>query len=88
MSISLSPDVKNSLIATARSLREGNEAAALNHFHSLHNTQVEHSVYTRLYEVMDRPPIVEFGRYAFLNQYNHTAPLSKKTKRSKMYLKL
>ena len=79
MTFSLSPDVKNSLIATARSLREGNEAAALTHFRSLQNTEVENRIYGRLWEVMDYPNTFDFGRYALWNQHGQTAPLPKKT---------
>jgi hypothetical protein len=81
MPSALTVGLKNSLIATARAFREGDEAAAWGHFTaaSAQNPHIANQIYGRLWEVMQSPNIVDFGQHAFWNQQGQTAPLSKKT---------
>ncbi|MBI2811747.1 MAG: hypothetical protein HYX67_13100, partial [Candidatus Melainabacteria bacterium] len=75
-------NANNSLISTARFLREQDEQTALNHFLAVgrQSPEIENQVYRRLWEVMDRPNThADFGRAAFWNRDHQSAPLSKKT---------
>ncbi|MBS0604586.1 MAG: hypothetical protein JSS60_06060 [Verrucomicrobia bacterium] len=86
----LSPELKNSLIATAVSLREGDERSALHNFRRVcaQSPDVANLVYGRLWEVMHRPTFhTDFGRAAFWNQDGLTAPLAKKTRAIEEVLK-
>ncbi len=82
MPVILSADLKNALILTARSLREGDELSALNHFRTVctQNPEIANRVYGRLWEVMERPDRIDFGKAAFWNADGQTAPFPKKTK--------
>ncbi len=77
----LSASIKNSLISSARSLREGDELSALNHFRTVctQNPEIAGRVYGRLWEVMERPDRIDFGKAAFWNTEGLTAPVPKKT---------